>query len=78
MTSYTSQFKQQVAKNGLKTKTYSETSRKYGVPVSRVKERLALYSKYGNLAFEEYRPEAFKEQRICELERQVAVLGEGQ
>lgn len=76
MGSYTSQFKQQVAKNGLKAKTYSETSRKYGVPVSRVKEWLALYSKYGNLAFEEDGTETFKEQCIRELERQVADLEE--
>lgn len=76
MAKYTSQFKLQVAKAGSNAKTYSEVSKKYGIAVSRVREWTDLYSKYGDLAFEDGGPDKFKEQRIRDLEKQIADLQE--
>ena len=76
MAQYTSQFKIQVAKESLKVKTYAEVAKKYGVDRSRVKEWSDAYSKYGDLAFEENGPQKFQEQRIRDLERQLAELQE--
>lgn len=76
MAKYTSQFKVQVAKAAGNAKTYSEVSKKYGISTARVKEWTDLYSKFGDLAFEDGGPDKFREQRIRELEKQIADLRE--
>jgi len=76
MGQYTSQFKIQVAKECLNAKTYAEVAKKYGVDRNRVKEWSDAYSKYGDLAFEDNGPQKFQEQRIRDLERQLAELQE--
>ena len=76
MSQYTSQFKIQVAKEVLKAKTYAEISKKYGIDRSRLKKWADDYEKYGDLAFEENGLQKFQEQRIRDLERQLAELQE--
>ena len=76
MAKYTSQFKLQIAKAAANAKTYAEVARKYGVPTARVKEWADQYAKYGDLAFEDGGPDKFKEQRIRDLEKQIADLQE--
>ena len=76
MAQYTSQFKIQVAKEASAARTYADTARKYGVKTDLVKKWATEYSKYGNLAFEENGPQKFQEQRIRDLERQLAELQE--
>lgn len=76
MAQYTSQFKMQVAKEVLKAKTYAEVSKKYGIDRTHLKKWADDYAKYGELAFEENGPQRFQEQRILDLERQLAELQE--
>ena len=76
MSQYTSQFKTEVAKATLKSKTYAEVSKKYGVGRTNVKKWADSYEKYGALAFEENGPEIFQQQKIRDLERQIAELQE--
>ena len=76
MSQYTSQFKIQVAKEVLKAKTYAEISKKYGIDRSHLKKWADDYEKYGDLVFEENGPPKFQEQRIRDLERQLAELQE--
>lgn len=76
MSQYTSQFKIQVAKEVLKSKTYAEIAKKYGIDRSHLKKWADDYEKYGDLAFEENGPQKFQEQRIRDLERQLAELQE--
>ena len=76
MAQYTSQFKIQVAKEVLKAKTYAEVAKKYGLSTELLKRWSNEYSKYGDLAFEENGPQKFQEQRIRDLERQLAELQE--
>lgn len=76
MAQYTSQFKIQIAKEVLKAKTYAEVSKKYGVNCSLLKKWASDYEKYGELAFEEDGPQKFQEQKIRNLERQLAELQE--
>ena len=76
MSQYTSQFKTEVAKAALKSKTYAEVSKKYGVDRTNVKKWADAYEKYGALAFEENGPEIFQQQKIRDLERQIAELQE--
>lgn len=76
MAQYTSQFKIQVAKETLKAKTYSEICKKYGLDHSKVKQWANDYEKYGDLAFEENGPQRYQDQRIRDLERQLADLKE--
>ena len=76
MAQYTSQFKVQVAKEALKARTYAEVGKKYGLNLSQVKRWAADYNKFGELAFEEHGPEKFQEQRIRDLQRQLAELQE--
>lgn len=76
MAQYTSQFKQQVAKEVLSARTYAEIAKKYGIDRSHLKKWADEYEKYGELAFEENGPQKFQEQRIRELERQNAELQE--
>ena len=76
MSQYTSQFKTEVAKAALKSKTYAEVSKKYGVDRTNVRKWADAYEKYGALAFEDNGPEIFQQQRIRDLERQIAELQE--
>lgn len=76
MAQYTSQFKIQVAKEASTARTYAAISKKYGVGTDLVKKWSTEYSKYGDLAFEENGPQKFQEQRIRNLERQLAELQE--
>ena len=76
MSQYTSQFKTEVAKAALKSKTYAEVSKKYGVDRTNVKKWADSYEKYGALAFEENGPEIFQQQKIRDLEHQIAELQE--
>jgi len=76
MAQYTSQFKLQIAKEALKAKTYIEVSKKYGVHNSQVKRWTDAYVKYGDLAFEEDGPQRYQEQKIHDLERELAELRE--
>lgn len=76
MAQYTSQFKIQVAKEASTARTYAAISKKYGVGADLVKKWSNEYSKYGDLAFEDNGPQKFQEQRIRDLERQLAELQE--
>ena len=76
MSKYTSQFKVHVAMEALKAKTYSEVAKKYGIESRNVKQWTEDYKKYGDLAFVENGPVIFQQQRIRELERQIADLEE--
>ena len=76
MAQYTSQFKIQIAKEVLKARTYAEVSKKYGINRSDLKRWANDYEKYGELAFEEDGPQKFQEQKIRNLERQLAELQE--
>ena len=76
MAQYTSQFKIQVAKEASTARTYAAISKKYGVSADLVKKWSNEYSKYGDLAFEDNGPQKFQEQRIRDLERQLAELQE--
>lgn len=73
---YTPQFMLTVAREAEKAKTYAEVSRKYGVYSSTVKEWVTAYRQYGDLAFEPGGPERFKDQRIAQLEKEIADLKE--
>ena len=73
---YTPQFMLMVAKEADKARTYQEISRKYEIDHRTVKEWIAAYSKYGDLAFEPGGPERFKDQRIAQLEKEIADLKE--
>ena len=76
MAQYTSQFKLKVAKEAIKAKTYSEVERKYGVSSGSVKKWADAYAQYGEMAFEANGPLLYQDQRIRELERQIADLKE--
>lgn len=76
MAQYTSQFKLQIAKEALKAKTYTEITRKYGVSQNQLKRWTDDYAKYGDLAFEEDGPQRYQEQKIRDLERELAELRE--
>ena len=76
MAQYTSQFKIQIAKEASVARTYSAVSKKYGISTELVKKWATEYSKYGDLAFEENGPQKFQEQKIRDLERQLAELQE--
>ena len=76
MAQYTSQFKLKVAKEAIKAKTYSEVERKYGVSSGLVKKWADAYAQYGEMAFEANGPLLYQDQRIRELERQIADLKE--
>jgi len=75
-TRYTSQFKIQIAKEVLKARTYAEIAKKYGIDRANVKQWADNYAKYGDLAFEENGPQIYQEQRIRDLEKQLAELKE--
>ena len=75
-TLYTPQFMLMVTKEAAQAKTYSEIARKYEIGSSTIKEWLAAYNQYGDLAFEPGGPERFKEQRIAQLEKEIAELKE--
>lgn len=72
MSQYTSQFKIQVAKEVLKSKTYAEISKKYGINRSHLKKWANEYEKYGDFAFEENGPLKYNEQLVRDLKRQLA------
>lgn len=76
MSQYTAQFKLKVAKDTQGAKTYAEISRKYGIHASQVKQWSDAYLQYGDLAFVEHGPEIFQQQRIRDLEKQLAELQE--
>lgn len=76
MAQYTSQFKKQVVKEVLKARTYTEIARKYGIDSGHLKKWTTEYEKYGELAFEENGPQKYQEQKIRDLERQLAELHE--
>lgn len=76
MSQYTSQFKLKVAKDAVEAKTYSEVAKKYGLNVKQIKQWSDAYSQYGDLAFEENGPERYQQQRIRDLEKQLAELQE--
>lgn len=76
MTQYTSEFKKKIAKEAMDAKTYTEISRKYGVHIKQVKNWLDDYLKYGDFAFQEDGPKRFQEQKIRDLERELAELRE--
>ena len=76
MSIYTTQFKIQVAKAGLKAKTYCEVSKQYGVTSDNVRKWAQLYKQYGDMAFEPGGIEAYKDKEIAELKRKVADLEE--
>lgn len=76
MAQYTSQFKLQIAKEALKAQTYTEITRKYGMHASQVKRWTDAYVKYGELAFEEDGPQRYQEQKIRDLEKELAELRE--
>ena len=73
---YTPQFMLMVTKEAAKAKTYAEISRKYEISSSTIKEWLAAYNEYGELAFEPRGPERFKDLRIAQLEKEIADLKE--
>lgn len=73
---YTPQYMLTVAKDAEKAKTYAEIARKYNLDSGTIKEWMAAYKQYGDLAFEPGGPERFKEQRIAQLEREIAELRE--
>lgn len=75
-THYTSQFMLTVAREAEKAKTYAEVSRKYEIGSRTIKEWVAAYRQYGELAFEPGGPERFKDQRIAQLEKEIADLKE--
>ncbi|MBQ8589314.1 MAG: transposase [Firmicutes bacterium] len=76
MSQYTSQFKLKVAKDAVEAKTYSEVAKKYGLNVKQIKQWSDAYSQYGDFAFEENGPERYQQQRIRDLEKQLAELQE--
>lgn len=76
MSKYTAQFMTQVAKEAQQTRTYAEVSRKYGIERKYVKSWAEKYTKYGELAFVENGIATFNEQRIHNLEKQIAELEE--
>lgn len=76
MDQYTKQFKLQIAKEGISAKTYAEVSRKYDINTKQVREWTKAYEQYGELAFDPDGPAKYQEQRIKELERQIAELSE--
>jgi transposase len=76
MAQYTEQFMIQVAKAGLKARTYAEVAKQYGVSRQIVRKWTKLYGEYGDLAFEPKGPEKCKDKEIAELKRKVADLEE--
>lgn len=75
-TRYTPQFMLMVAKEANQAKTYLEISRKYELDTKTLKEWVAAYRQYGDLAFEPDGPEKFKDQKIAQLEKEIADLRE--
>ena len=73
---YTPQFMLAVTKEATKAKTYAEIARKYEISSSTIKEWVAAYNQYGDLAFEPDGPERFKDRKIAELEKEIAELKE--
>lgn len=73
---YTPQFMLMVAKEAEKARTYQEISRKYEIDHRTVKEWVAAYNKYGDLAFEPGGPERYKDMKIAQLEKEIADLKE--
>ena len=73
---YTPQFMLMVAKDAVNARTYNEIARKYDLDTGTVKEWIAAYNQYGELAFEPGGPERFKDQKIAQLEREIADLKE--
>lgn len=65
-----------VTKEAIKAKTYAETARKYEIGRATIKEWITAYNKYGELAFEPGGPERYKDQRIAQLEKEIADLKE--
>lgn len=76
MAVYTEQFMIQVAKAGLKARTYAEVAKQYGVSTYAVRNWTEKYRKYGDLAFEPKGPEKCKDKEIADLKRKVADLEE--
>lgn len=76
MAAYTPQYKLHIAKEAIQAKTYTETSKKYGIETKRVKEWASAYQKYGDLAFEEDGPRRYSETRIHDLEKELEDLKE--
>ena len=75
-TQYTPQFMLMVANDAVKARTYKEIARKYGLSSHTVKEWVVAFNQYGDLAFEPDGPERYKDQRIAELEKEIAELKE--
>ena len=75
-TRYTPQFMLMVTKEAVNAKTYAETTRKYGIDRSTLKEWISAYNQYGDLAFEAGGPERYKDQRIAQLEKEIEELKE--
>lgn len=73
---YTPQFMLLVAKEANQAKTYAEVARKYELDIRTIKEWVASYRQYGDLAFEPGGPEKFKDQKIAQLEKEIADLKE--
>ena len=73
---YTPQFMLLVAKEANQAKTYAEVARKYELDIRAIKEWVASYRQYGDLAFEPGGPEKFKDQKIAQLEKEIADLKE--
>mgnify|MGYP002627196894 CR=1 FL=1 len=76
MAMYTEQFMIQVAKAGLKARTYAEVAKQYGLSTERVRKWVKKYRQYGDLAFEPNGPEICKDREIAELRKKVADLEE--
>ena len=75
-TQYTPQFMLAVTKEAVKARTYAEISRKYEISNSTIREWVKAYDQYGDLAFEPGGPERFKDQKIAQLEKEIAELKE--
>lgn len=73
---YTVEFKKQVAKAGLKAKTYSEVGKNYGVSSSLVKKWTNELRTYGDYAFIDGGVEKYNEMRLLQLEKEVQDLRE--
>lgn len=73
---YTEQFMLEVAKVGLKARTYAEVAEQYGLSRQCVRKWTKLYSQYGDLAFEKHGIEKHKDKEIAELKKKVADLEE--
>jgi len=76
MALYTKQFMIEVAKEGVKAKTYKEVALKFGVSSDAVKKWTELYAEYGELGFEPGGKEKSKDMEIRELKKELAQLKE--